>query len=79
MLTDDGAQISGLPTGEYKVVEDEDCLVYSGFYQTEKINDMIKVLENKNVLNYVLENGSKKSGGFAAFSKKLLRPFIQDA
>ena len=64
---------------KYKVVEDEDCLVYSGFYQTEKINDMIKVLENKNVLNYVLENGSKKSGGFAAFSKKLLRPFIRDA
>ena len=37
---------------------------------------MIQVLENKNVLNYVLENGSKKSGGFATFSKKLLKPFI---
>ena len=61
---------------KYKVIEDKDSLVYSGFYQTDRIDEMIKVLENKNVLNYVLENGSKKSGGFAAFSKKLLKPFI---
>jgi hypothetical protein len=38
---------------------------------------MIQFLENKNVLNYVLENGSKKSGGFAYFSKKILNPFVQ--
>jgi hypothetical protein len=61
---------------KYKIIEDKDSLVYSGFYQTDKIDEMIKVLENKNVLNYVLENGSKKSGGFATFSKKLLKPFI---
>lgn len=61
---------------KYKVIEDKDSLVYSGFYQTDRIDEMIKVLENKNVLNYVLENGSKKSGGFATFSKKLLKPFI---
>lgn len=61
---------------KYKIIRDKDCLVYSGFYQTNKFDEMIQVLENKNVLNYVLENGSKKSGGFAAFSKKLLKPFI---
>ena len=61
---------------KYKIIEDKDSLVYSGFYQTDRIEEMIEVLENKNVLNYVLENGSKKSGGFATFSKKLLKPFI---
>lgn len=62
---------------KYKIIKDKDCLVYRGFYQTDKIDEMIQFLENKNVLNYVLENGSKKSGGFAYFSKKILNPFVQ--
>lgn len=62
---------------KYKIIKDKDCLVYRGFYQTDKIDEMVQFLENKNVLNYVLENGSKKSGGFAYFSKKILNPFVQ--
>lgn len=56
--------------------EDPNVVVYSGFFIRTEFDQKIQaIFLDKGLKEFVLENGRKMSGGWAAFNKKLLEGF----
>ena len=51
-------------------------LVYSGVFVSDNFDEVYKFLQSNDIKEYILKYGKKMAGGYASFSKTLLRGII---